>query len=76
MKTDQLEFTANVHEEGDGSYWAEVSELPGCFASGHNLDELRDGLAEAIRMCLPEAANGSTIPAVNLSALRMLVDGS
>ncbi len=29
MKTDQREFTANVHEEDDGSYWAEVSELPG-----------------------------------------------
>jgi predicted RNase H-like HicB family nuclease len=73
MKTEQLEFTANVHAEDDGTYWAEVAELPGCFASGHDLDELKDGLAEAIQMCLPEVANGSAAPAVNLSALRMLV---
>jgi predicted RNase H-like HicB family nuclease len=73
MKTDQLEFNANVREEDDGTYWAEVAELPGCFASGHDLDELKDALAEAIQMCLPDGPNGSAAPAVNLTALRMLV---
>ena len=31
-----------VHEEEDkevGGYWAEVVELPGCFASGDTLDD-------------------------------------
>jgi predicted RNase H-like HicB family nuclease len=45
-----MELTVRVHEE-DGSYWAEVVELPGCFASGDTLDELRAGLDEAVRMC-------------------------
>ena len=41
------ELTARVHLE-DGTYWAEVVELPGCFASGLTLDELREALEEAI----------------------------
>ncbi len=47
-----MEVRALIHEE-DGSYWAEVVDLPGCFASGHTLQELIEGLEEAIRMCLP-----------------------
>ncbi len=35
-----MNLWAVVHEE-DGSYWAEVKELPGCFASGRNLEELK-----------------------------------
>jgi predicted RNase H-like HicB family nuclease len=31
---------------------SQISELPGCFASGGTLDELRDGLAEAIGLYL------------------------
>jgi predicted RNase H-like HicB family nuclease len=48
-----MEFHATIHEE-DGSYWAEVEELPGCFASGKDLNELHDALIEAIGMCLTE----------------------
>ncbi len=45
-------YTIQVHEEDDGSYWAEVKELPGCFASGHSIDELWEGLTEAIGLYL------------------------
>ncbi len=45
-------FNARIHEEEDGSYWAEVRELPGCFASGTSLDELRDALIESIQLYL------------------------
>ncbi len=48
-----MEFRAIIHEE-DGSYWAEVENLPGCFASGQDLDELKDALFEAIGMCWTE----------------------
>lgn len=62
-----MEFHAEIHEEG-GSYWAEVRELPGCFASGRSLDELKDALLEAIEMCLeqaqPPGENGSRTPRV------------
>lgn len=45
----EREFRVLVHEE-DGSYWAEVADLPGCFASGRNLDELREAVVEAITL--------------------------
>lgn len=50
-----MEFHAVVREE-DGMYWAEVKELPGCFASGKTLDEVAEGLREAIPMYLDDEA--------------------
>jgi predicted RNase H-like HicB family nuclease len=46
-----MEITVTVHPE-DGSLWSEVSELPGCFASGRTLEELREALAEAAGLYL------------------------
>jgi predicted RNase H-like HicB family nuclease len=40
-----------VHYE-DRGYWAEVKELPGCFATGDTLDELTVSLEEAIGLYL------------------------
>src|SRR5207237_4161548 len=48
-----MELHASIHEDDDGKFWAEVRELPGCFASGATLDELHEALVEAIGMCLP-----------------------
>lgn len=45
------EYHARVHREDD-SFWAEVIELPGCFAAGDSLDELRESLAEAMSLVL------------------------
>jgi predicted RNase H-like HicB family nuclease len=47
------EFHVVVREE-DGQYWAEVQELPGCFASGRNLEELKEAVFEAITLYLSE----------------------
>jgi predicted RNase H-like HicB family nuclease len=44
-------LTAKIHEE-DGSYWAEVEELPGCFASGDTTEELAAALQEAVGLYL------------------------
>jgi len=44
-----MQLTACIHIE-DGEYWAEVPELPGCFASGDNLDELFESLREGISL--------------------------
>ena len=46
-----MEFTANVHREG-GAYWANIEELPGCFASGDTLDELFESLREGVSLHL------------------------
>ncbi len=56
-----MELNARVHSE-NGSYWAEVAELPGCFASGVTLDELAEALRESIRMYLSDAGD----PAANI----------
>ena len=52
-----IPLTLQIHEE-DGSVWAEVAELPGCFASGKDLDELMEAMNEAVSLYLddnPEA---------------------
>ncbi|MGH3234048.1 MAG: type II toxin-antitoxin system HicB family antitoxin [Streptosporangiaceae bacterium] len=48
------EYTVRVHNEPDGTWWAEVDELPGCFTSGHDLSELAGSLSEAISLYLSE----------------------
>lgn len=50
----QTPYTLLIHDE-DGMLWAEVQELPGCFASGADMDELLDASAEAIQMYLADA---------------------
>ncbi len=51
----EREFRVLVREE-NGSYWAEVDGLPGCFASGQDLDELRSAVVEAITLYLTDEA--------------------
>lgn len=38
---------SRIHQDGAES-WSEIAELPGCFASGRTLNELREALAEAV----------------------------
>ena len=40
-----------IHYEG-GQIWAEVEELPGCFAAGRTMEELKEALEESISMYL------------------------
>jgi predicted RNase H-like HicB family nuclease len=49
-----VEYTVNAHHETepDPHYWAEVPELPGCFAVGDTLDELSESLREAVALYL------------------------
>jgi predicted RNase H-like HicB family nuclease len=47
-------YTVRVHSEPGEDLWAEVEELPGCFASGRDMDELREALADAISVYLSE----------------------
>ena len=44
-------LTARIHAE-DGSYWADVPELPGVFATGETLDELFESLREGVVLVL------------------------
>ncbi len=53
-----MELIARIHIE-DGSYWADVPELPGCFASGATLDELFKSLQEGVALYLAEGGEPS-----------------
>lgn len=50
-------YTVRIHREPGHDLWAEVEELPGCFASGRDERELREALAEAISQYLSEPGN-------------------
>ena len=65
-----MELHAVIHEE-DGSYWAEVKELPGCFASGHDLEEVKQGLVEAIELVL-KGDDGELSPSVRVDELKLV----
>lgn len=53
-----MELTARIHIE-EGSYWADVPELPGCFASGDTLDELFESLREGVELYLADEGEQS-----------------
>jgi predicted RNase H-like HicB family nuclease len=57
-------YTVRIHNEPGHELWAEVAELPGCFASGKGMDELREALAEAISLYLSEP--GRTVHVVQV----------
>jgi predicted RNase H-like HicB family nuclease len=54
----------NLHSEAD-AFWATVDELPGVFATGDDLNELRESLQEGIALIL--ARSGEEPPAVTRS---------
>jgi predicted RNase H-like HicB family nuclease len=58
-------YTVVVHaaEPDESGFWAEVEELPGCFASGETLDELEGDVRDAIETyLLALAARGEPLP--------------
>lgn len=50
--TEEVTYTVRIHNDGPDGLWAEVVELPGCFASGFTADELAEALIEAISLYL------------------------
>lgn len=47
-------YKVRIHNEPGYDLWGEVLELPGCFATGRDMDELREALEEAISLYLSE----------------------
>jgi predicted RNase H-like HicB family nuclease len=54
-------FTVRVHHVPGEELWAEVLELPGCFAAGADMQELRDALTEAISLYLSEPGEAKRV---------------
>jgi predicted RNase H-like HicB family nuclease len=46
-----MRFKVFIHHDGT-EYWSEIAELPGCFASGRTLSELREAIGEAVGLYL------------------------
>jgi predicted RNase H-like HicB family nuclease len=44
----------HVHFDPGHDLWADIEELPGCFASGRDMTELREALNEAVSLYLSE----------------------
>lgn len=63
----QLALHVDVHHE-DGSYWAEVRELPGCFASGDNTAELIESVEEAVALYLAPPEGEAPQVSIELAA--------
>jgi len=51
---DLQQMTVRIHNEAGHDPWAEVIELPGCFASGRDMKELWEALREAVSLYLSE----------------------
>jgi predicted RNase H-like HicB family nuclease len=60
MSRTTVDINAVIHNE-DGTYWAEVPEIPGVFATGHTLDELVEALTEAYALFVKEGRGVVTI---------------
>lgn len=63
--TQQLHVDVRFEE---GAMWATVEELPGVFATGDDLNELRESLEEGIALIL--AKPGQEPPSVRLATLK------
>jgi predicted RNase H-like HicB family nuclease len=64
-------YTVRVHHEPGEQLWAEVLELPGVFATGADMEDLRQALTEAISMYLSEPIELEDEPG-SISEHRML----
>jgi predicted RNase H-like HicB family nuclease len=69
-----VDLTVQVREEGPG-YWASVVELPGCFASGRTLSELREALGEAVGLYLCDRPVQLSDRELQVGEVRVEVEG-
>jgi predicted RNase H-like HicB family nuclease len=60
-----MELSAEIHFER-GSYWAEVPDLPGCFAAGDTLDELFASLREGMELYLRNGVDSEPVRPLQL----------
>lgn len=55
-----MDLIARIQHE-DGMYWAEVEQLPGCFASADSIPVLIEALEEAVSMYLAPSPQSPTV---------------
>jgi predicted RNase H-like HicB family nuclease len=70
---EQLALHVDVHRE-DGSYWAEVKELRGCFASGDTAAELIESVEEAVALYLAPPEGEAPPVAIELAGFDLSLE--
>lgn len=60
MAAHSTDYTVTVHHE-DGSFWAEVDQMPGCFAAGDTEEEMWECLREAMSLYLSTPESGLSV---------------
>ena len=49
------DFHIVVYSAEEGGYYAQCTELEGCFTQGETLGEIKSNMEEAIKLCLEES---------------------
>lgn len=70
---EHLALHVDVHHE-DGSYWAQVRELPGCFASSDSVAELIESVEESVTSYLSPPEGESSLAAIELTRLNLSLE--
>lgn len=42
------QIRVRVHQEEDGRYWAEATDIPGCYTQGRTMDEALQNMKDAV----------------------------
>lgn len=69
MKMMELEVIVHHDSETNG-FWAEVVQLPGCFAAGHTREELEESLKEAISLYLQDEDPSEILSSDHVEAVK------
>ena len=70
---EQQVLRVDVHRE-DGSYWAEVRELPGCFAAGDTIAELIESIEEGVALYLASPERKAPPVKIELAGLDLSLE--
>lgn len=62
-----MKYLVTFEKSADGSIWARVPDLDGCFSSGNTIDEAKENVKDAIALNLEDLKEeGKPIPEPNI----------
>lgn len=67
-----MDLSVRIHNEDDEMLWAEIPELPGCFASGDSRPELMEAIQEAVSLYLSSPESGTVALKMESANLRVV----
>jgi len=62
-----MKYLVTFEKSSDGTIWARVPDLDGCFSSGDTIDEAKENVKDAIALYLEDLKeDGKPIPQSNI----------